>query len=140
MSAADSATDEFDHDLALSELSASQNALFEIDEALKRILNGTYGVCEETGVAIPEMRLRAIPWTRFSKESETRLEKQGVVKTPSLGVLHSLREAGNENSLPETAEEIEVKEKILERPKALIERAISEPPKIKKTEESENEE
>lgn len=92
MSLADSATDEFDRDVTLTELSVRQNALFEIDEALSRIVNGTYGVCEETGAPIPEARLRAIPWTRFSSEVETRLEKKGMIRGPSLGLLHSLRE------------------------------------------------
>jgi hypothetical protein len=41
MDIADSASDEFDHNMGLSELSAEQDALFEAEEALKRILNGT---------------------------------------------------------------------------------------------------
>ena len=61
MDIADSATDEFDHDMALSQLSAEQDALFEVEQALKRILIGTYGVCEETGQPIPQERLKAVP-------------------------------------------------------------------------------
>lgn len=91
MDMADSATDEFDHDMALAGLSAEQNALFEIEEALKRILNGTYGVCEVTGKAIPGERLKAIPWTRFVKEVEARLEGKGMVHRPHLGTLGSVR-------------------------------------------------
>lgn len=91
MDLADSATDEFDRDMALSELSAEQDALYEVEKALKRILNGTYGVCEETGKPIPEERLRAIPWTRFGKEVEERLEGKGVVNKPHLGALGSVR-------------------------------------------------
>jgi RNA polymerase-binding transcription factor DksA len=78
MDIADSATDEFDHDLALSRLSTTQDALYEIDEALVRILDGSYGVCEETGQPIPAARLKAIPWTRFAREAEERLERQRV--------------------------------------------------------------
>src|SRR6266496_3426440 len=77
MDLADSATDEFDHDLALSQLSAEQDRICEVDEAIKRILNGPYGVCEETGKPIPTARLKAIPWTRFAKEAELRLEDKG---------------------------------------------------------------
>jgi RNA polymerase-binding transcription factor DksA len=91
MDIADSATDEFDHDLALAELSAEQEALFEVDEALKRIQNGTYGVCEETGTPIPAARLRAVPWARFAKEVEARLERKGVIRKPHLGTLGSVR-------------------------------------------------
>jgi RNA polymerase-binding transcription factor DksA len=92
MDIADSATDEFDHDLALSELSAEQDALFEVEEALKRILHGTYGLCEETGKPIPEERLKAVPWARFAREVEARLETEGAVRRPHLGALGSVRE------------------------------------------------
>jgi RNA polymerase-binding transcription factor DksA len=78
MDEADSATDEFDHDLALSQLSAGQDALYEVNEALKRILNGSYGVCEATGAPIPAARLKAIPWARFTREVEESLEKKGA--------------------------------------------------------------
>jgi RNA polymerase-binding protein DksA len=91
MDIADSATDEFDHDLALSQLSAEQRALYEVDEALKRIRNGTYGLCEETGEPISAARLRAIPWARFAKAVETRLESKGALHRPHLGALGSVR-------------------------------------------------
>jgi DnaK suppressor protein len=42
--------------------------LFEIDSALARIDNGTYGLCEETEEVIEFERLRALPWTRLSIE------------------------------------------------------------------------
>jgi DnaK suppressor protein len=42
--------------------------LIEIESALARIENGTYGVCEETDEVIEVERLRAIPWTRLSIE------------------------------------------------------------------------
>lgn len=91
MSMADSATDEFDHDMALSGLSAGQEALFEIEAALKRILNGSYGICEETGKPISRARLRAIPWARFSKKVEDRLEQRGAVGRAHLGEVASVR-------------------------------------------------
>ena len=46
---ADSGTDNFDRDFALSLLSSDQDAVYEIEEALKRIEKKTYGVCELTG-------------------------------------------------------------------------------------------
>src|SRR6266446_4523331 len=61
---ADSGTDNFDRDFALSLLSSDQDAIYEIEEALKRIEKKTYGVCELTGKQIPKARLEAIPWTR----------------------------------------------------------------------------
>ncbi len=51
MHMADSGTDNFDRDFALSLLSSDQDAIYEIDEALKRIERGTYGTCELTGKA-----------------------------------------------------------------------------------------
>jgi RNA polymerase-binding transcription factor DksA len=94
MDAADSATDEFDHDLALTQLSAEQNALYEVNDALERILDGSYGVCEETGQAIPAARLRAIPWTRFTYAVEERLETKGTVPRPGLNKAASVRGPG----------------------------------------------
>src|SRR5262245_63236315 len=58
---ADSGTDNFDRDFALSLLSSDQDAIYEIEEALKRIEKNTYGVCELTGKTIPKARLEAIP-------------------------------------------------------------------------------
>ena len=48
----------------------------QIDSALEKIENGTYGVCEGTGKNIPEARLNAIPWTPFTVEYAEQLEKQ----------------------------------------------------------------
>lgn len=108
MDEADSATDEFDHDLALSQLSAEQDALCEVTEALTRIRNGTYGVCEETGEAIPAARLKAVPWARFTVEVEERLEKKGLVRRPRLRRARTVRGSGNVWLAPEEeAEEAE---------------------------------
>jgi RNA polymerase-binding transcription factor DksA len=91
MDLADSASDEFDHDLALSQLSGEQDVLYEVEEAIRRILAGTYGTCEETGEAIPDARLRAIPWTRFSELVQRRLEKKGAVSRERVAPVASVR-------------------------------------------------
>jgi RNA polymerase-binding transcription factor DksA len=91
MSIADSATDEFDHDLALALLSAKQDALNEVNEAIRRIVDGTYGICLETGKPISRARLRAIPWTRFSKEVEAQLEATGIASHAHIGNVGSVR-------------------------------------------------
>jgi len=82
---ADAGTDAFDRDFALGLLSSEQEALREIDQAIQRIHNGTYGICELTGKKIRAERLEAIPWTRFSETSERELEKEGAVKRARLG-------------------------------------------------------
>ena len=90
MSMADAATDEFDHLLALSELSAEQDALYETDEALWRIQNGTYGICELSGKPISAARLNALPWTRFSEHIGQQLERQGQQRRIQLGTLRTV--------------------------------------------------
>lgn len=72
---ADAGTDTFDRDFALSILSNEQDALFEIDEAIQRMIQGTYGVCEITGQPIPKERLFAVPFTRCSIEGQKELER-----------------------------------------------------------------
>ena len=82
---ADAGTDTYDQDFALGMLSSEQNAVYEIDEALDRVRNGTYGKCEATGKPIEAKRLEAIPWTRFSAEAEKELEKAGQLRRTRLG-------------------------------------------------------
>jgi DnaK suppressor protein len=76
MHQADAGSDAYDRDFALSLLSQEQDALYEIDQALKRIEVGTYGVCEMSGKQIPRARLEAIPFARFTVECQSQLEKQ----------------------------------------------------------------
>ncbi len=81
----DAGTDSIERDLALGVLSHEQNAIYEIEEALGRIRNGTYGVCEMTGRKISAERLKAVPWTRFSAAAERTLEKGGTLQRTRLG-------------------------------------------------------
>jgi RNA polymerase-binding transcription factor DksA len=72
---ADAGTDEFDRDFALSLVSNEQEALHEIEEAINRIKDGSYGVCEVTGNPINKERLEAVPFARFSVEGQSEYEK-----------------------------------------------------------------
>ena len=74
-SPADSGTDNFDRDFALSLVSSEQDALIEIEEAILRIKDGSYGVCEITDKAIPAARLSAVPFTRYSIEGQAEHER-----------------------------------------------------------------
>jgi DnaK suppressor protein len=76
MHQADAGSDAYDRDFALSLLSQEQDALYEIDQALKRIELGTYGTCEMSGKSISHARLEAIPFARFTVECQSKLEKQ----------------------------------------------------------------
>ena len=87
---ADSGTDNFDRDFALSLLSSDQDAVYEIEEALKRIEKKTYGTCELTGKTIPKARLEAIPWTRFTVEAQAQLEREGALRQRRLGQLGTI--------------------------------------------------
>jgi RNA polymerase-binding transcription factor DksA len=103
---ADSGTDNFDRDFALSLLSSDQDAVYEIEEALKRIEKNTYGICELTGKAIPKTRLEAIPWTRFTVQAQAQLERDGALRQRRLGALGtvdavSLAEVEGEEEEPE---------------------------------------
>jgi RNA polymerase-binding transcription factor DksA len=104
---ADSGTDNFDRDFALSLLSSDQDAMYEIEEALKRIEKNTYGICELTGKAIPRTRLEAIPWTRFTVQAQAQLEREGALRQRRLGALGTVDAVG----VTEVEEEEEVEDK-----------------------------
>jgi RNA polymerase-binding transcription factor DksA len=75
MHTADAGSDAYDRDFALSLLSQERDSLFEIDAALKKIGDGTYGVCEMSGQAIPHNRLEALPFARYTVQCQAELEK-----------------------------------------------------------------
>ncbi len=109
---ADSGTDNFDRDFALSLLSSDQDAIYEIEEALKRIEKSTYGICELTGKPIPKARLEAIPWTRFTVQAQAQLEREGALRQRRLGALGTVDSVGvNEVEEEEETEEKPAKEK-----------------------------
>jgi DnaK suppressor protein len=109
---ADSGTDNFDRDFALSLLSADQDAVYEIEEALKRIEKNTYGICELTGKPIPRKRLEAIPWTRFTVQAQAQLEREGALRQRRLGALGTVDAVGLAEAEPEEEEgEEKAKEK-----------------------------
>ncbi len=72
---ADAGTDTFDRDFALSMVASEQEALAEIDAAIKRINAGTYGICEITQKPIARDRLLAVPFTRHSAEAQKDIER-----------------------------------------------------------------
>lgn len=71
---ADHGSDNWDKDLALSLVAEERKELYEIDRALDRIAQRTYGVCEGTGGLIGRARLEAIPWARHSIEYQRKVE------------------------------------------------------------------
>ena len=110
MHQADAGSDAYDRDFALSLLSQEQDALYEIDQALKRIELGTYGKCEMSGKAIPRARLEAIPFARFTVECQSQLEKQNKASrvrqsvTSLFGLTDEDGEGEEEEATPTTAD------------------------------------
>ena len=72
----DAGSDAYDRDFALSVLAKEQDALYEIEQALRRIQAGTYGVCEISSNKIPQARLEAIPFARLTVECQAQWEKE----------------------------------------------------------------
>jgi RNA polymerase-binding transcription factor DksA len=113
MHQADAGSDAYDRDFALSLLSQEQDALYEIDQALKRIELGTYGVCEMSGKSIPRARLEAIPFARFTVECQSQLEKQSKasrVRQSVTSLFGLTDEDGAEGEEEEAATPAETKE------------------------------
>jgi RNA polymerase-binding transcription factor DksA len=104
MHQADAGSDAYEKDFALSLLSQEQDALYEIEEALKRIEAGTYGVCEMSGQPIPVNRLEAIPFARFTVDCQSRFEKENKGRNrwesaqPFLDTAESCEDEGGEES------------------------------------------
>jgi len=71
---ADHGSDNFEQDLTLSLVESERNELYEIGRALRRIEQGSYGVCQGTGEPIARTRLDAIPYARYSVEYQRKLE------------------------------------------------------------------
>jgi len=94
---ADAGTDTFDRDFALSMVSSEQDALQEIEAAIDRIFDGTYGICEMTGKKIRDERLMAVPFTRYSIKTQEQIEKNTFrVRNQGGGVF---ADASSEDSL-----------------------------------------
>ncbi len=91
---ADAGTDTFDRDFALSMVASEQEALSEIDAAMKRITAGTYGICEITQKPISKERLLAVPFTRYSTEAQKDLERNRHRTRTQAGLFGELGEEG----------------------------------------------
>ena len=89
-SLSDQGTDTFDREFALNQLSSEQDILFEIDEAIRRIENGTYGICEMTNDPINIERLEALPYVRHSIKAQSELEKGHHRYRPFGSTMHGM--------------------------------------------------
>lgn len=72
---ADIGSDNYEQEFSLSLMDSERKIVREIHEALTRIQEGTYGICEGTGEPIPKKRLKGIPWTRYCLKFAELVEK-----------------------------------------------------------------
>lgn len=72
---ADLGSDNFEQEFAIELVDSERKLLREIDDALTRIEEGTYGICEGLNTPISKARLEAQPWARYSVEYAQMLEK-----------------------------------------------------------------
>ncbi|MCX7886392.1 MAG: TraR/DksA C4-type zinc finger protein [Verrucomicrobiae bacterium] len=94
---ADAGTDNFDREFALSLVSSEQDALYEIEEALKRLEAGTYGICEMCEKVIPKERLEAVPFARMCVHCQAIAERENRRRpTPVTGIFSESAEEETE--------------------------------------------
>lgn len=107
MHTGDAGSDAYDRDFALSLLSQERDSLFEIDAALKKFQDGTYGLCEISGKQIPRERLEARPFARYTVECQAELEKTNRLQRVRQPVtsLFGLNEDESEGEEEESATE-----------------------------------
>ncbi len=107
MHQADAGSDAYDRDFALSLLSQEQDALYEIEEALKRVDAGTYGTCEMSGKPIAHARLEALPFARYTVECQAQYEKMKRIaksRTPVTSLFGLTDDDGEDDGEEEKAE------------------------------------
>jgi len=73
---ADVATDMYDREFTLGLASNDRELLNKVESALKRIEEGTFGICLKTKKPIPLARLKAIPYAEFCLEAQEEMEKK----------------------------------------------------------------
>ncbi|MBN3040152.1 MAG: TraR/DksA C4-type zinc finger protein [Candidatus Omnitrophica bacterium] len=73
---ADAASDNYERDFSLDLVSSERKIVLEIDAALKRVEDGTYGVCLKSGKPISKARLNAIPYAKYSRKCQEEIEKE----------------------------------------------------------------
>jgi RNA polymerase-binding protein DksA len=72
---ADVATDTYDREFSLGLASSDRQFIYELDDALKRIEDGTFGICEDCKALIAKNRLKAVPHARLCVKCQEKKEK-----------------------------------------------------------------
>jgi len=72
----DAGSEAYDREFALNMLGKEADSLKQIEQAIKRAEEGKYGICEMSGEDIPEIRLEALPYTKFTVECQAKWEQE----------------------------------------------------------------
>jgi RNA polymerase-binding protein DksA len=73
---ADVATDNYDREFSLGLASSERKSLYELDDALKRIEEGIFGICDDCKSSITKIRLKAVPSARLCIKCQQKREKK----------------------------------------------------------------
>ena len=73
---ADMATDLYDREFSLELAEGEREQLFALDEAIKRIDEGSYGKCDECGTDISKQRLKVMPQAKLCIKCQEKQEKK----------------------------------------------------------------
>jgi len=76
---ADVGSDNFDQEFTLGLMESERRIIKEIEDALQRCTEGTYGICLKTGRPIPSARLEAKPWAKYTIEVARERERMGIL-------------------------------------------------------------
>jgi RNA polymerase-binding protein DksA len=77
---ADVGTDNFEQEFTLGLIESERQILREIQDALARVDDGSFGVCQGTGKPIPRVRLEAVPWAKYTIEYSRMLEQGKIAR------------------------------------------------------------
>jgi len=72
---ADVATDNYDREFSLSLASNERKFIYELNDALKKIEEGSFGICEDCKSLITKVRLKAVPYARHCVKCQEKREK-----------------------------------------------------------------
>jgi DnaK suppressor protein len=102
---ADQGTDNFDRELALNLASSRQDSIYDIEDAIRRIDDGSYGACEACGKGIERARLKALPFAKKCMACQNAAERGRTFYRPFGGTL-PLQQLAAEDAAAESPESI----------------------------------
>ena len=73
---ADMAADTYDRELSMNIVSSEQEILYQIDDALKRLEDGSFGLCQQCNQSITLSRLKAVPYASLCINCQRLKEQQ----------------------------------------------------------------